>query len=121
MLFRSMSVFDATMFEKPAIIDDFTFALLQETGIHFWKYNIMKDQIIFRRRQLADRNKMEVLENGMEQFEENIIFENSDRNRIRKMHERIQNGEKSTVEGPYVKCRAKESVATTAITINSTA
>lgn len=93
-----MSVFDATMFEKPAIIDDFTFALLQETGIHFWKYNIMKDQIIFRRRQLADRNKMEVLENGMEQFEENIIFENSDRNRIRKMHERIQNGEKSTVE-----------------------
>lgn len=88
---------DQTMFHKAEIVEEFLFEFLKNTHLNFWEYHIESGQFEMYQ---TDKEEVErlVIENGPEAMEHDRIFYPRDRERIRKLHQRVRRGEENVQE-----------------------
>lgn len=85
--------FHNTMFEKPQILEKTLVGLLRNTGINFWKYNMIENRLEVYPHNGDDNQDIYICEDILKTFKEQLQLEKFDEKRVLRMHERLRAGE----------------------------
>ena len=88
-----IQAFYNTMFEKPQILEKNLVGLLSNTGINFWKYNMIENRLEIYPHNGDENQEVCIYEDILQAFKERLQVEKFDDKRVMRMHERLRTGE----------------------------